>query len=55
MSKFKVQVCMTYVQIIEVEADSKYDAEVQALESFDIKQANQGEGECWLLDKGESK
>ena len=56
MSKYQVQVCMTYVQTIEVEADTQDDAEIKAFESFDLSKAYQGEGECWTVSiEGESK
>ena len=58
MSKYKVQVAMTYWQDIEVEAQSKQEAEATAFDLFDIAHAQQGEGEIYqteLLNEGESK
>jgi len=56
MKKYTVQVCMTYVQTIDVEAEDMHDAEQRAFESFDLSKAYQGEGECWVVaTAGESK
>jgi hypothetical protein len=46
MKKYKVEVRMTYLHHIEVEAESQDDAETKAFESFDLAQAYQGAGEC---------
>jgi hypothetical protein len=50
MSKYKVQVAMTYWQDIEVEAVSKDFAEVLAFDLFDISHARQGEGEVYQTE-----
>lgn len=57
MKKFKVQVVMTYWQTIEVDAESKAEAEATALDAFDIKQSRMGEGEVYDIEeiKGEVK
>lgn len=57
MKKFKVQVVMTYWQTIEVDAESKAEAEATALDAFDIKQSRMGEGEAYDIEeiKGEVK
>ena len=49
MSKYTVQVVMSYVQIIEVEAGDMHDAEHRAFEQFDLSKANRGEGEAWIV------
>lgn len=45
MSKFSVDVVMSYWQTIEVEADTQEQAEEMAFNQFDIAKASQGEGE----------
>lgn len=59
MSKYRVQVVMSYFQDIEVEAVSKDYAEVLAFELFAVDKAYPGEGEIrWTTcidDEGESK
>lgn len=47
MSKYKVEVVASYWQTIEVEAQSREEAQVTALDLFDIDQARQGEGEIY--------
>ena len=58
MRKYTVQVAMTYIQVIDIEADDMHDAEQRAFEKFDLSKANQGEGDAWILDitpTGEAK
>lgn len=57
MKKFKVQVVMSYWQTIEIDAESKAEAEATALDAFDIKHSRMGEGEVCDIEeiKGESK
>ena len=43
MSKYRVEVVVSYWQTIEVQAQSKAEAEATALDLFDIAQARQGE------------
>ena len=50
MSKYVVQVCMTYVHIVDVEADDKEIAKQKAFYDFDITQAMLGEGECHVIE-----
>lgn len=47
MSKYKVEVVMSYWQTIEVEAQSREEAQVKAFDLFDIDQARQGEAEIY--------
>jgi hypothetical protein len=47
MRRYTVQVRMTYVHTIDVEAETQDAAEIEAFESFDLSKAYQGEGECW--------
>lgn len=47
MAKYKVEVVVSYWQTIEVEAQSREEAQVTALDLFDIDQARQGEGEIY--------
>jgi hypothetical protein len=54
MKTYKVQVCMTYIDIINVEAESQDDAEMKAFQSFNLGKAQQGEGEAWTLEEGEA-
>lgn len=51
MKKFFVKVSMSYIQEVEVEADTKEDAEIKAYEAFDLTQAYQGDGACWSYEK----
>lgn len=51
MTKYKVEVVMSYWQTIEVEAVSEDFAEVLALDSFDIHKARQGEGEVYKTEE----
>ena len=45
--KYRVQVVMSYWQTVEVEADSRADAENKAFDEFDITKARIGEGEVY--------
>jgi len=45
--RYRVQVVMSYWQTVEVEADSRADAETQALYAFDITKARMGDGEVY--------
>jgi hypothetical protein len=52
--KYRVQVVMSYWQTVEIEADSRADAENRALYEFDITKARVGEGQTYdveLIDK----
>ena len=52
--KYRVQVVMSYWQTVEIEADSRADAENRALYEFDITKARMGDGEVYdteLIDK----
>ena len=55
--KYRVQVVMSYWQTVEVEADSRADAENKAFDEFDITKARIGEGEVYdtELIEGDSK
>jgi hypothetical protein len=55
--KYRVQIVMSYWQTVEIEADSRADAENRALYEFDITKARIGEGEVYdtELIEGESK
>jgi len=55
--KYRVQIVMSYWQTVEVEADSRADAENRALYEFDITKARIGEGEVYdtELIEGETK
>ena len=55
--KYRVQIVMSYWQTVEIEADSRADAETQALYAFDIAKARMGDGEVYdtELIEGESK
>jgi len=57
MKKFKVQVVMTYWQTVEIDAESKAEAEATALDAFDIKHSHNWEGEVCDIEEitGESK
>ena len=45
MKTYKVQVVMSYWQTIEVEAANEVEAAATALDSFDVNQATEGDGE----------
>ena len=45
--KYKVEVVMSYWQTVEIEADSRADAENRALDEFDITKARRGDGEVY--------
>ena len=45
--KYRVQIVMSYWQTVEVEADSRADAENKAFDEFDITKARIGEGEVY--------
>lgn len=47
--KYQVQVCMTYVDIVEVEAETQDSAERIAFDEFNLDRAQRGEGECWTI------
>ena len=51
MKKFFVRVSMSYIQEVEVEAETKEDAEIKAYEEFDMMRAYQADGECWSYEK----
>lgn len=55
--KYRVQVVMSYWQTVEIEADSRAEAENRALYGFDIAKARMGDGEVYdtELIEGESK
>ena len=55
--KYRVQVVMSYWQTVEIEADSRADAENKAFDEFDITEARIGEGEVYdtELIEGENK
>jgi hypothetical protein len=55
--KYRVQIVMSYWQTVEIEADSRADAENRALYEFDITKARIGDGEVYdaELIEGESK
>ena len=48
---------MTYWQTVEIDAESKAEAEATALDAFDIKHSHNWEGEVCDIEeiKGESK
>lgn len=50
MTKFKVQVVMSYWQTIEVDAVDKVEAAATALDLFDVTQAREGEGEVYDVE-----
>ena len=50
MTKYAVTVGMTYWHTIEVEADSREEANATAFDLFDIEQAHQGEGEIYQTE-----
>jgi hypothetical protein len=43
--KYAVTVAMTFWQTIEVDADSREEANATAFDLFDVEQAHQGEGD----------
>lgn len=47
MKTYTIQVNQTYVQVVNIKADSQKQAEQQALDEFDPTRANLGEAECW--------
>ena len=47
MKTYTIQVNQTYVQVVDIKANSKEEAEQQALDEFDPTRANLGEAECW--------
>jgi len=49
MSKYTVQVCVTYVHVVEVEAEDQASAEYMAFYEFDLDKAYRGESECSTL------
>ena len=53
MSKYTVQVCVTYVHVVEVEAEDQESAEYMAFYSFDLDKAHRGESECWTIASDE--
>ena len=53
--KYRVQVVMSYWQTVEIEADSRADAENRALYEFDIAKARIGEGEVYDTELIEEK
>ena len=55
--KYRVQVVMSYWQTQEIEAESRADAENQALYAFDITKARMGDGEVYHTEliEGETK
>jgi len=57
MSKYRVNVVVSYWQTIELEAVSKAEAEATALDQFDINKARFSESEVFdtTLIEGESK
>ena len=50
MTKFKVQIVMSYWQTIEVDAVDKVEAAATALDLFDVAQAREGEGEVYDVE-----
>ena len=55
MTKFKVQVVMSYWQTIEVNAVDEVEAAATALDLFDVTQAREGEGEAYDVETIEGK
>jgi len=49
MKKYSVDVVMSYWNTIEVEAESREEAEEIAFNAFDIEKATQGEGEVMCV------
>lgn len=54
MSKYQVQVCVTYVHVVEVEADTQESAEFKAFYEFELDKAHRGESECWTISTEEA-
>jgi hypothetical protein len=50
MKKYTIQVCMTYVHIVDVEAENDFMAEQKAFDAFDLDKSMRGEGECWIVE-----
>lgn len=50
MKTFRGQVVMSYWQEIEVEAETKEEAEMMMYERFDIGKAGQGEGDVFDIE-----
>ena len=50
MTKFKVQVVMSYWQTIEVDAVDEVEAAATALDLFDVTQAREGDGEVYDVE-----
>jgi hypothetical protein len=50
MTKYKVQVVMSYWQTIEVDAIDEVEAAATALDLFDVTQAREGEGEVYDVE-----
>lgn len=50
MSKYKVQVVMSYWQTIEVDAVDEVEASATALDLFDVTQAREGEGDVYDVE-----
>lgn len=46
MKKYQIQVCVTYKQFVEVEAENEVSAQHLALYEFDLDKAYRGESEC---------
>ena len=57
MPKYRVTVVASYWQTIEIDAQSKAEAEATALDWFDIRLAGMGEAEAHATEiiEGESK
>lgn len=56
MSKYTVKVCVTYINVVEVEAETQESAECKAFYEFDLDKAYRGECECnTLAIDGEEK
>ena len=57
MNKYRVTVVASYWQTIEIDAQSKAEAEARALDQFDLRLAGMGEAEAYdtQLIEGESK
>jgi hypothetical protein len=47
MKKYRVEVVVSYWQTIEVDAESKEEAQATALDAFDITKAREGEAEAY--------
>lgn len=50
MSKYKVQVVMSFWQTIEVDAVDEVEASATAFDLFDITQAREGEGDVYDVE-----